>query len=161
MFNRRVLSAVFVAIAVPVFFVFLAEGSPFAIAAAQSSSAPGAVEQRQFSGWYGIVSTAESGSQFRVALRITLFNHGQNDLCIEHAALDFRNPVEGTQKSLIGICVDHASSQTVTDEFVLPRAALERLQRAPLKLVLDTITEAGERHSETIVLDHRSTGEEK
>lgn len=160
MFHRCVLLNFLLVFAVLALLACPSGGGLLTAATAESASESGTAYHRQLSGWYSVIGTTESGSQIRIVLRLTLFNHGPNDLRIERALLESPYPAQGRHKSLIGIQVDHSRSQMVTEEYVLPRAALERIGKAtPLKLVLDTRTGAGERHSETIVLVNRSTGE--
>lgn len=112
--------------------------------------------KRQIFGFYQVIETTDGGPDVEVVLQLELFNHGGNDLQIEHAALATPHPVQGNSRSLIGIRIDAHHSQTITEQFTVPRREYERWQKiSPPKLVLDTRTSLGERHIKTVLLDNR------
>lgn len=160
MINRYFISIGFFLLVVLTLPVYLAGGGPQQPAAAESEGRSRAANNRQFFGLYQVIEKTDCGSDVNVVLQLQLFNHGNNDLQIEYAALAIPHLVPGNRKNLVGTRIDAHSSQTITEEFTVPRREYERWQKtSPPKLVLDTITGRGERHVETVLLDSRGRQE--
>jgi hypothetical protein len=156
MINRRFALIGFLVLVVPTLPMYLTGGGPQQRPASESEGRSRAANNRQFFGLYQVVEKTDCGSDVNVVLQLELFNHGSNDLQIEYAALASPHHVQGNWKTMAGIRIDAHGSQTITEEFTVPRREYERWQKiSPPKLVLDTITGRGERHIETVLLDNR------
>jgi hypothetical protein len=156
MINRRFALIGFLVLVGLILPAYLAGGGPQQPSASESEGRSRAANNRQFFGLYQVIEKTDCGSDVNVVLQLQLFNHGSNDLQIEYAALATPHHVQGNWKMVAGIRIDAHRSQTITEEFTVPRREYERWQKtSPPKLVLDTITGRGERHIETVLLDNR------
>jgi hypothetical protein len=160
MIYRRFALIGFLVLVVQTLPMYLAGGGPQQSAASESEGRSRAANNRQFLGLYQVIGKADCGSDVNVVLQLQLFNRGSNDLQIEYAALATPHHVQGNWKRVAGSRVDAHGSQTITEEFTVPRREYERWQKtSPPKLVLDTRTSWGERHIETVLLDNRGKQE--